>query len=127
MELKRLPDTELEVMKALWQSKEPAPRAWLEERLAPHGWATNTVNTYLSRLVDKGYLSCDRRGKTNYYAPLVTRSAYQEFEGRSVLNKLFGASVKDFVAALAGSDGLKRDELDELSAYLDELKEGRGK
>ena len=30
------------------------PRAALERALAPHGWAANTINTYLTRLADKG-------------------------------------------------------------------------
>lgn len=44
--MKRLPDTELEVMKALWDSGPDTPRAALERALAPHGWAANTINTY---------------------------------------------------------------------------------
>ena len=48
--MKRLPDTELEVMKALWKAGEDAPRSVLEQALEPFGWATNTVNTYLTRL-----------------------------------------------------------------------------
>ena len=48
--MKRLPDTELEVMKALWAAGEDTPRAVLEQALEPFGWATNTVNTYLTRL-----------------------------------------------------------------------------
>ena len=55
--MKRLPDTELEVMKALWDSGPDTPRAALERALAPHGWAANTINTYLTRLADKGFLS----------------------------------------------------------------------
>ena len=49
--MKRLPDTELEVMKALWDSGPDTPRAALERALAPHGWAANTINTYLTRSV----------------------------------------------------------------------------
>ena len=48
--MKRLPDTELEVMKALWTTGPDTPRALLEERLASFGWAANTINTYLARL-----------------------------------------------------------------------------
>ena len=58
--MKRLPDTELEVMKALWDSGPDTPRAALERALAPHGWAANTINTYLTRLADKGFLSARR-------------------------------------------------------------------
>ena len=54
--MKRLPDTELEVMKALWAAGEDTPRAVLEQALEPFGWATNTVNTYLTRLEKKGFI-----------------------------------------------------------------------
>lgn len=61
--MKRLPDTELEVMKALWDSGPDTPRAALERALAPHGWAANTINTYLTRLADKGFLSARPPGQ----------------------------------------------------------------
>ena len=67
--MKRLPDTELEVMKALWDSGPDTPRAALERALAPHGWAANTINTYLTRLADKGFLSARRLGRSNRYPP----------------------------------------------------------
>ena len=44
--MKRLPDTELEVMKALWASERaPVPRSSLEEALRDRGWATNTFTS----------------------------------------------------------------------------------
>ena len=47
---KRLPDAELEVMKALWQAGAPLTRAELEAALAVNGWAGTTLLTLLSRL-----------------------------------------------------------------------------
>lgn len=122
MELRRLPDTELEVLKALWGLDCPAPRVQLEECLAEKHWASNTFNTYLTRLLEKGYLTCEKRGKTNYYTPLITQEDYLAFESKSVLNKLFGSSVKNFVATLARDGELSQGELDELQQYLDELR-----
>ena len=112
--MKRLPDTELEVMKALWDSGPDTPRAALERALAPHGWAANTINTYLTRLADKGFLSARRLGRSNRYTP---------FDSRSVLSRLYGSSPRNFVAALA-RDGLPPGEVDELRALLDELERG---
>ena len=63
--MKRLPDTELEVMKALWSTGPDTPRSVLEDKLTPFGWASNTVNTYLARLADKGFVSVRREGKSN--------------------------------------------------------------
>ena len=99
--MKRLPDTELEVMKALWDSGPDTPRAALERALAPHGW----------------------EGKTNRYTPLVSREDYLSFDSRSVLSRLYGSSPRNFVAALA-RDGLAPGEVDELRALLDELERG---
>ena len=56
-EPKRLPDAELEVMKALWQAKDPLTRAELEQALAGNGWAGTTLLTLLSRLEGKGYVA----------------------------------------------------------------------
>ena len=46
--MKRLPDTELEVMKALWASGPDTPRAALDHALADFQWSPNTINTYLN-------------------------------------------------------------------------------
>ena len=123
--MKRLPDTELEVMKALWASERaPVPRSSLEDALRDRGWATNTFNTYLSRLTEKGFVSCEKRGKTNYYTPQVRQADYLAFESGAVLNKVFGSSLKSFVASLARGGALRDGELDELQQYLEELKRG---
>lgn len=117
--MKRLPDTELEVMKALWNAGEGASRAELEEALSSFGWATNTVNTYLTRLVKKEFVKVDRDPRGNRYTPLVSREDYQAFDSRSVLSQLYG-SPRNFVAALARG-GLKQREVEQLRSLLEEL------
>ena len=121
--MKRLPDTELEVLKALWATGPDTPRSLLEDRLSPFGWAANTINTYLSRLADKGFVAVRREGKSNLYTPLVNREEYQAFDSRAVLDRLYG-SPRNCVAALA-REGIRRDELEELQALLDQLNGGR--
>ena len=120
--MKRLPDTELEVMKALWDAGADVPRAVLDQALAPFQWASNTVNTYLSRLAEKGFVSVRREGRSNLYTPLVSQEDYLAFDSRSVLSRLYGSSPRNFVAALART-GLNRQDLDELRSLLDQLEE----
>ena len=78
--MKRLPDTELDVMKALWTSGPGTPRAQLDQILAPFGWSPNTINTYLAH----NYYSINRdistpersvslsTGKRHLRSPCVT-------------------------------------------------------
>lgn len=122
--MKRLPDTELEVMKALWAAGPDTLRSDLEEKLTPFGWTANTINTYLSRLAEKGFVSVRREGKSNLYTPLVDQDEYQSFDSRAVLDRLYG-TPRNFVAALA-RDGMRQGELEELQALLDQLNGGQG-
>ena len=55
--MKRLPDTELEVMKALWSLGRDVPRSALDHALSSFQWSRNTINTYLTRLVEKGFVA----------------------------------------------------------------------
>lgn len=118
--IRRLPDTELEVMQALWASDTPVPRAQLEERLAQtHPMATTTLLTLLSRLSEKGFVRVEKEGRKSLYAPLVTREDYLAAQSRSFIQKLCGGSLSTFASALCDS-GLSKEELEELRELLKE-------
>ena len=120
-EKKRLPDAELAVMQAIWDKGGEAGRGDIEGALAPHGWSANTINTYLTRLCDKGFLTSRREGRNNLYTPLVSKDKYLEFESRSVLKRLYGGALGSFVAALNAEQPLEQCEIDELRQFLDEM------
>lgn len=120
-EKKRLPDAELAVMQAVWAQSGEVGRADIEGALASHGWSTNTLNTYLTRLCEKGFLTSRREGRNNLYTPLVSRDKYLEFESRSVLKRLYGGSLGSFVAALNAEQPLELREIDELRQFLDDM------
>ena len=124
--MRRLPDTELEVMKALWASGPDTPRAALEAALAPRRWASNTINTYLTRLADKGFVAVERAGRGNRYTALVSREDYLAYDSQAVLSRLYGSSPRNFVSALARG-GLKREDVAQLRELLDQLEGEEGK
>ena len=118
--IRRLPDTELEVMQALWASDTPVLRTQLEERLTQtHPMATTTLLTLLSRLSEKGFVRVDKEGRKSLYAHLVTREDYLAAQSRSFIQKLCGGSLSTFASALCDS-GLSKEELEELRELLKE-------
>ncbi len=127
--MQRLPESELDVMLALWDSEtEPVPRAFFDERLKYKGWTVNALNSFLSRLEDKGFVIGAREGKNKYYSAVVTRGDYLAQEGRGILNKLYRGSLKNFLLSVTEPDGLNEKEIDELRQYLNGLAgEARGK
>ena len=124
---KRLPDAELEVMKALWQAGTPLTRPELEQRLADRHWASTTLLALLARLEAKGYVSREKQGRGYLYRAVLSRRDYLPVESRSALSRLFEGSAKNLIAAMAESDALTDRDIDELEEYLEKLKAGRGR
>lgn len=122
-EYKHLPESELDIMLVVWAAGgEIAAPAILEGLSRP--LTASALHSYLKRLEEKGFLSCRKEGRTNWYTALVSRESYQEQEGKTVLEKLYAGSLKRFTAALYDGGALKREDVDELRAYLDELEKG---
>lgn len=122
MEYKTLPNSELELMMILWKAGEPLTRTEIEERLPQkRNLSKTTVLSFLSRLEEKGFVRVEKEGRSNCYTPLVKEEDYLQQESGSILKKLYGSSVKKFVAALYDGEGLSKEQIDELKDYLDHL------
>lgn len=121
-ELKHLGDAELEIMQAVWRAGEPVQSSYIQQALrSRRDWPLPAVLTALNRLVEKGFLTCERRGRGNWYAPAVSEEAYREFESRGFLQRLYGNSFPALVAALYRGRAIGKEELSDLRRFLDEL------
>lgn len=121
-DIRRLPDSELALMQIIWALEPPLSRQDIEARLPKDRPLTpTTVLTFLDRLREKGFLRVEKRGKTNYYTPLITQREYLARESRGVLDRLFGGSVSAFATALVDS-GVSREEIQRLRELLEEGK-----
>lgn len=117
--IRRLPDTELEVMQAVWECPAPVERAQIEAILEQrHPMAMTTLLTLLTRLSDRGFLRIEKAGRRSRYTPLVSREAYLAAQSRTFFHKLCGGSVSAFASALC-EGGLSREELAELRELLE--------
>lgn len=120
--MKKLGDAELEIMLAIWGAGEPVPSSYVQEKLrGSRDWALPAILTSLGRLVDKGFLACEKRGKSNWYRPLVSESGYKAAEGRGLIDRLYGGSFTGMVASLHDGRAIGKDDLAELRQYLDTL------
>ena len=118
-EIKRRPESELEIMQIIWRETAPVSRAVIEHTLnEKHPLAPTTILTLLTRLCDKGFLSQKKAGRTNVYEPLITEKDYLASESRLFLDRLFNGSVANFAVALCDS-GIKKEEVEELRRLLE--------
>lgn len=118
--IRRLPDGELIVMQAVWDLTPPICRGDLERSLLPnHPMALTTLLTQLSRLVEKGFLSVQKEGRSNTYIPIISRQEYLAAQSHSFVKRLCGGNMSVFATALCDS-GLTKEELQLLHKLLEE-------
>ncbi|MDD4564130.1 MAG: BlaI/MecI/CopY family transcriptional regulator [Eubacteriales bacterium] len=120
--IKRIPESELEIMMIIWESDQPVTSAYVMENLPKEKkWAQTTVLNFLARLVDRGFLAFSKQGRVNYYTPLVDEDDYLHQESKSFLEKMHMGSVKNFVAALYDGEAIDEEDLLELKKYVEEV------
>ncbi len=116
--LKRLSESELDVMLVVWRAQEALDTGEVARRLQK-GWKIQAVQVVLGRLVNKGYLSCEKIGRLNYYTPLVAEADYRAAETETFVEKLYRNSPKSLIAALVQSQPLSKEDFEEIRALLD--------
>lgn len=120
--IKRLPESELKIMMIIWESDQPVTSAYVMENLPNEiKWAQTTVLNFLARLVERGFLDLSKKGRVNYYTPLVEEDDYLHQESKSFLKKMHMGSVKSFVAALYDGEAIDEEDLLELKKYVEEV------
>ena len=117
--MKRLPDSELEIMLIIWDLDRPVTRFDIEERMdADRKLSPTTILSFLSRLQETGFIEVTKNGKSNIYTALIDKQTYTKAESRNVLKKLYNNSLKNFVAALYDGDNISEEDLQSLEEYL---------
>lgn len=121
---KKLGEAELEIMQVIWDSHPPVTSNYiLEELQGKRKWQLSTLMTSLSRLADKGFVSCDRSTETNLYSPVVSENDYKAKESGNFLEKLYQNSIQNMVATLYHNKMIKSSDVEELRAFLDQLEQ----
>lgn len=112
-------DAEYEIMCILWKSKEKLTVSDIIAKLNRTDWTASTVATFMARLLKKGVISCDKKGKTNYYFPVLKQQDYALDETENLLSKIYKGSVKNLVATLYENKKLSGEDLSDLKKMFD--------
>lgn len=113
-------EAELEIMKVLWTAGEPVNTQYINEAVEEKGWKRTTISTFLTRLVDKGAISSEKRGKLYYYTPIISQKDYRKSQTRNFIMSVYNGSVKDLAVSLFENDALSDDDIKELRAIFED-------
>lgn len=117
-----IPDSELDVLKVLWDRGQATVREVLETlRAAGRQWSYATVATLLDRLETKGVITSDRSELAFVYKPIVSNQEVRQKRVNSLVDKLYQGEPGLLVLHLLKSHPLDPRQAKEVRALLEEM------
>jgi BlaI family penicillinase repressor len=90
--------------------------------LAGRDWSAATVKTLLNRLLTKGALTHEARGKAYLYRPAVRMQDCVRQESQSFLDRVFGGATAPMLVHFVKRARLRPEEIEELKRILEDKK-----
>ena len=125
-DMPKISEAEYEIMKAVWKNA-PISTNEVVELLEGGNWSPKTVQTLLARLVKKGALGYEKRGRVFVYSPLIDEEEYRREESSSFLKKFYNGALNSMVLNFIDGDKLSADDIDELTRILEKGAKGEEK
>ena len=119
-ELPALSEVQLEIMNVLWTLEEATLGDIWAELSARRPVARNTVQTLLTRLVDKGWVLYRQDGKSFVYRSAREKSAARRQILGRVLDAAFQGSTEGLMMTLLEDRSITTEEADRLRSLIDE-------
>ena len=122
MKLRELTKAEEQVMLILWEMGEGLVKEVIDKMDGPKP-AYNTVSTVIRVLEGKGFIDHKAIGNTYIYFPIISEAQYKHFAFDKVMNNYFENNYQSLVSFLVKEKNMDMEELDELIALAEKLKD----
>jgi BlaI family penicillinase repressor len=117
--LPKISDAEWVVMRALWSGGAMTTNQVVDALDASTHWKPKTIHTLLSRLVRKGALTFERKGREYLFTPRVSAAECEREAAQSFLGRFFDGELAPFLARCVEHEKLKPSEIEELKRILE--------
>ncbi|ASA26414.1 transcriptional regulator [Paenibacillus donghaensis] len=122
--MKKMPDAEFDIMKVVWANDPPITTHIIMQQLGnERGWKAQTVISLMLRLVERGFIRTEKKGKERTYFPLISKEDYLKFETGDFMERFHANSFVSLVATLYAGNKVKDSDLDQLENWLKEKRE----
>jgi len=112
-----------EIMDVMWELGEATLARVCASLAKRRELARSTVQTQLTRLVEKGWLLHRIEGKTFFYRPSVPRKAGQSEVVQGLVDAIFGGSTEGMLLSLLDGRKLSRQQADRIRAIIEQSQE----
>lgn len=118
----QISDAEWQVMKIVWMQGEQTSSDLIRVLAERFDWSKSTIQTLLSRLVEKGCLTRKKEGKSFVYSALLTLDQSRDLLVQDIKNKVCSRRIKNLLADLIVECDFTLADLADLEAVISEKK-----
>ncbi len=108
------------IMNHVWNLEKVSAREVMEALPGEAQRAYTTIQTYMERLVEKGYLTKEKIGMVNFYTSSVPREEVVDGATSSFIDRVFQGSGSSLAAYLLKNRKLDPDDLKKIKDLLQE-------
>jgi BlaI family penicillinase repressor len=117
--LKKISDSELEIMKIIWNKERIiSSKEIIKIMEEKKQWKKTTTLTLLKRLTDKEIIKAEKGKMITYYTAIVNEKSYLETETSNFFKKIHDNSLKSFITTLHSSNDITDEDLNELEEWI---------
>jgi predicted transcriptional regulator len=116
-------NSELEVMKLLWERAPLSGPELIEQLRSRCDRDENTIKTLLFRLVKKGAVRQDGRRRNYTYTPAIDRDDYRKEAGGRLIEQVFDSSPAAMMCFFAQREKLSAADIAELKTILEQAEQ----
>ena len=118
-DMPRISESEYEIMKLIWDEAPISTNDVVKRFEGINDWSPKTVQTLLARLVKKGALGYEKKGRVYIYTPLIKEEEYIHIESSSFLKKFFDGALNSMVLNFIDDEKLTDQDINELIRILE--------
>ena len=120
-----LTKSEEEIMELLWETDRKMSSKEILDHFNEHcgkDWKKQTLNTFLAKLLQAGFIDRISKDRKYLYVPLITRMEYKQKGAERFIRDSYSGSFMQFVSALSGGEMISKEEAEEIRKLLEENK-----
>lgn len=116
----QISDAEWQVMKIIWMQGEQTSTDLIRVLAERFDWSKSTVQTLLSRLVEKECLTRKKEGKSFVYSALLTLDQSRDLLVQDIKDKVCSRRIRNLLADLIVECEFTQTDLEDLEAVISE-------
>ncbi|APC78807.1 BlaI/MecI/CopY family transcriptional regulator [Clostridium botulinum] len=124
-DMPKISAAEWEVMKLLWKESPLTSEKIINSLTEKMDWSTQTVKTFITRLLKKEAIGFEKVGRAYNYYPLISEDECIKAENQSFLQKVYDGAVGMLFTRFLEEETLSEEEIEELERILKDKKEGK--